>query len=93
MEFILKKQIKSFSAIQTGKVFAALYFVFSIPFVLLMGLMLPFSKGSTPFSGLFLIALPFLYALMGFIFVALGAVIYNFVAKRVGGIEYTTSTD
>ena len=89
----MKKQITSFSAVQTGKVFAALYFVLSIPFVMLMALMLPFSKGASPFSGLFLIALPILYALMGFIFVALGAVIYNFVAKRVGGIEYTTSTD
>ena len=87
----MKKQITSFSAVQTGKVFAALYFVLSIPFVMLMALMLPFSKGASPFSGLFLIALPILYALMGFIFVALGAVIYNFVAKRVGGIEYTTS--
>jgi hypothetical protein len=87
----LKKQITSFSAVQTGKVFAALYFVFSIPFVILMALMLPFSKGASPFSGLFLIALPILYAMMGFVFVALGAVLYNFVAKRVGGIEYTTS--
>ena len=89
----MKKQITSFSAVQTGKVFAALYFVLSIPFVMLMALMLPFSKGASPFSGLFLIALPILYALMGFVFVALGAVVYNFVAKRVGGIEYTTSTD
>ena len=89
----MKKQITSFSAVQAGKVFAALYFVLSIPFVMLMALMLPFSKGASPFSGLFLIALPILYALMGFIFVALGAVVYNFVAKRVGGIEYTTSTD
>ena len=86
----MKKQITSFSPLQTGKVFAALYFVFSVPFVLMMALMIPFSKGTNPFSGLFLFALPVIYALFGFIFVALGAVVYNFVARRVGGIEYTT---
>jgi hypothetical protein len=83
----------SFSPVQTGKVFAALYFIFSIPFVLMMALMIPLSKEASPFSGLFLIVLPILYAVLGFVFVALGAYAYNFVAKRVGGIEYTTSED
>lgn len=89
----MKKQILSFSPVQTGKVFAALYFVFSIPFVLMMALIVPFSKEPSPFSGLFLIFIPILYAALGFIFVALGALAYNFVAKRVGGIEYTSSAD
>ena len=35
----------------------------------------------------FAIAAPFLYAAMGFVFGALGASIYNVVAKWIGGIE------
>ena len=35
----------------------------------------------------FAVAMPFIYAAMGFVFGALGALIYNVVAKWVGGIE------
>lgn len=39
----------------------------------------------------FLVAMPFIYLIFGFIFTAIGALIYNVVAKWIGGIEYTTS--
>ena len=35
----------------------------------------------------FAILAPFLYAAMGFVFGAIGAFIYNLVAKWIGGIE------
>jgi len=38
----------------------------------------------------FIIALPVMYIVFGFIFMALGALIYNLAARWVGGIEFTT---
>ncbi|MEO8102959.1 MAG: hypothetical protein ABI790_10550 [Betaproteobacteria bacterium] len=85
----MKKQIVNVSPIQAGKVFAVLYFLISLPFIGLMAVGMSFS--SAPKPGLvFLILLPFLYLIFGFIFMALGAWIYNVVAKWVGGIEYTS---
>ncbi len=39
------------------------------------------------FGGIFLLVLPFLYALLGGVIVAISASIYNFIAKRFGGVE------
>ncbi|MEO8001990.1 MAG: hypothetical protein ABI644_08940 [Arenimonas sp.] len=87
----MKKQIVRIAPVQTAKVVAVLYFVVSIPFIAIMAISLMFTpKGSGP--GLaFMIAIPFLYLVFGFIFTALAAWIYNQVAKYVGGIEYTAS--
>jgi len=56
-------------------VFGALYFVFSIPFVLMMALIIPESNGSSPFSSIFLILALIIYADLGFAFIALGALV------------------
>ncbi len=42
------------------------------------------------FGALAPIALPILYGFMGYVMGALVAVVYNFIAKRVGGIEFET---
>ncbi|HSH53905.1 MAG TPA: hypothetical protein VK967_02650 [Methylotenera sp.] len=83
----MKKQIINISPIQTAKVFALLYFVISLPLVALMAIAMSLSPAPAPALG-FLIALPFLYLIFGFIFTAIGAWIYNIVTKWVGGIEY-----
>lgn len=86
----MKKQILSFSPIQTAKVFALLYFVMSIPLIGFMAISFAFSPAQNP--GIwFLVAMPFIYLIFGFVFTAVGALIYNLVAKWVGGIEYTSS--
>jgi len=85
----MKKQIINVSPIQTAKVFALLYFVISLPLVGFMAIAMSFSPA--PKAGLgFLIMFPFIYLIFGFIFTALGAWVYNIVAKWVGGIEYTS---
>lgn len=86
----MKKQILSFSPVQTAKVFALLYFIMSIPMVGFMALSFALSPAPSP-DLWFLIAMPFIYLIFGFIFTAIGALIYNVVAKWIGGIEYTTS--
>ena len=85
----MKKQIINISPIQTAKVFAVLYFVLSLPLVGFMAISFSFAPGPKPGFG-FLILFPFIYLIFGFIFTALGAWVYNLVAKQIGGIEYTS---
>lgn len=87
----MKKQILNISPVQTAKVVAILYFVVSLPIILLMILFLSVMPGTKgPAIGAML-ALPFIYLVVGFLFTLFGAWVYNLVAKWVGGIEFTTS--
>jgi len=91
------KRIKRFGVLQTSKVAAIIYFLISavilVPMAIIMPLMQGFSDSPMPFSGgLFFILLPFIYAIMGFIFTALGCLIYNIIAKWIGGIEVEIDT-
>jgi len=86
----MKKQIVNVSILQNAKVMAALYFVLSIPFALIM--MLPvMTQGGTGMSIFMLVLLPLLYTLLGFVFTLIGAWVYNLIAARVGGFEFTTT--
>jgi len=86
----MKKQIVQVSILQSAKVMAALYFVISIPFALLM--MIPAMLSPTPSIGIgMLIMMPIFYTIFGFLFSLLGAWIYNLVAARIGGFEFQTA--
>jgi len=88
----MKKQVVKVSILQNAKVMAALYFVISIPFTLLMAI--PALMGQAQGAGLslaMLILMPLLYTLMGFVFTLIGAWVYNIVAARIGGFEFTTA--
>jgi uncharacterized membrane protein len=87
----MKKQITSISPLQTAKVIAVLYFIVSLPFLPLLALTMLGSGGQQHASPAFLLILPFLYAVIGFVVTAFCAWVYNIVAKQVGGIEFTTS--
>ena len=62
--------------------------------LLLMAVPMVFGAGNlNPVLGIgMLVAMPFLYALVGFLFTLLGAWVYNLVAAQTGGIEYTSVT-
>lgn len=85
----MKINIRSFSVVQTSKIVAVLYFVLSllfIPFLLTAFLANPqMSKGAW-----FLVLAPFAYGIMGFVITAIMCLIYNLLAKWIGGIEFTT---
>ncbi len=87
----MKKQITSISLVQTAKVAAVLYFVIGLVAACFMLLAALFTSGNRV-GGLFAAVLaPFIYALVGFVVVFVMAWIYNQVARRVGGIEFTTT--
>jgi hypothetical protein len=49
-----------------------------------------FAGGKERWIGLFFILAPVLYGVMGYLMFGLMCLLYNFVAKRFGGIEFTT---
>lgn len=88
------KQVVQIGIGQTAKVLAILYFimtaifcVIAAPFVLMRGSETPMPFGGA-FLGFMLIAAPFLYAIVAYLGAALVSVIYNFVARRFGGVEF-----
>ncbi len=91
----MKKRITRFGVYQTAKVFGVMYFfltaIFAIPFGLIS--MISGFGSELGFSGGLLLLLPFVYALFGFLFVALGCAIYNLIAKWTGGIEVEVGTE
>ena len=96
------KRLTRVDPFQAGKVLAALYLGLSlifVPFFLLMTLVgSSFSQQSLshspqpPWAGMglvFCLAIPVFYTVIGFVGGALGALIYNLVAKLTGGLELT----
>jgi hypothetical protein len=87
----MKKQIVRVSALQSAKVVAMIYLVTSLPIFLLM--LIPSMMGlgiGGGFSIVTLLLMVVMYTVCGFIFTLLAAWIYNLVASRVGGFEFTT---
>ncbi|TFW33545.1 hypothetical protein [Massilia horti] len=85
----MKKQVVHVSVMQTSKVMAVLYLVISLPLVVLSAIPMLFGgQGALPVF--MLILLPLLYMVFGYLFTLLGAWVYNLVAARIGGFEFTT---
>ena len=86
----MKKQIVQVSVVQSAKVMAAVYLVTAIPVVVLAGLfMSSFMPAGASIA--MLIMMPVAYAIGAFVGAAIGAWIYNLVAARIGGFEFTTA--
>lgn len=85
----MKHQIARFSPHQNAKVFAVLMavgsLVFLVPFMLLTIGMAP--QGAAP-PWAFVIALPLIYLVFGYLSVALACWIYNVMYPHIGGIEF-----
>ncbi len=89
------RRIKRIAPLQLGKMLAILYGIMGLIFMPFF-LIIPFIASQMPaqqrvgvmaLGAGFALFLPVLYAAMGFVFGALGALLYNAVAKWVGGIE------
>jgi hypothetical protein len=89
------RRIKRIAPLQLGKMLAILYGIMGlifIPFFLLMTVVasqMPAEQrfGLMTLGAGFAFFMPVIYAAMGFVFGALGALIYNLVARWIGGIE------
>ena len=83
----MRQQIVRLSPVQTAKVMAALYGLMGFIFIPFAWVAMGMAPGANKPSGAFLIFVPLAYAAFGFVFVAIGCLIYNFVVSFTGGIE------
>lgn len=86
----MKKQIINVSVLQAAKVSAALYFVVSLVFIAIFAIFSTMFGMPMHMPMMFLLIAPVIYLIAGFIFTAIGALLYNVVASVIGGIEFTT---
>ena len=83
----MKKQIKRVSIMQTSKVVAISYPVFGLIHTAIGIWLIPPSE-ETNFIRILLICMPIFIGLFGFVFTAIGCLLYNFVASKVSGVEF-----
>lgn len=85
----MKQQVARFSPHQNGKVFAVLMAVSSLVFLIPFGLFAAFSAPQGARGTLFMFVLmPLFYLVFGYVFVAIGCAVYNFMFRYIGGIEF-----
>ncbi|HET6318855.1 MAG TPA: hypothetical protein VFG86_20560 [Chloroflexota bacterium] len=87
-----RMRIRRFSVVQTANLAAIVYLVLFAIFLVPIGLIGGIAGGAVGggnYSAIFLIFVPILYAIFGWIFVALACLLYNLVAGWVGGVEFT----
>ena len=86
----MKKQIKCVSLVQNAKMVAALYFVLSLP---MLAIMLAIGGVASQESLSLAIVITFVvtYVAGGFLATLFAGWIYNLVAARLGGFEFTTA--
>ena len=93
----MAKRVSSIAPWQAGKLFALIYFLLSLFFVVLMTIattFIPVPASAKPaLSGAALFLLPILYAIGGLILVPLGCWTYNVAAKLVGGLQISVTDD
>lgn len=84
----MKQQVVRIEPLQAGKVLGIMYFLMGLliaPFMLIGAI---FGQDKTGMV-IFAIVVPFMYGVLGFVFTALAAAVYNMIAGLVGGLEIT----
>jgi len=96
----MKRRLTNVSPLKLGITLAVIYGIMSlvvlVPVFLIMSL--AGAASARPgaqalpviFTGAFVIFLPIMYAVVGFLGGVIAAFVYNIVAKWTGGIEFTT---
>lgn len=91
-------RLKTLAILQTGAVIGVLYALLSlvlIPFMIIFMLIGATQEGPEDFASgavgmiFFMIFMPVIYGILGFIGGVIVAFLYNIVAKITGGIEFT----
>jgi hypothetical protein len=90
-------RISSIGVMQTAKTLAALYALIGIIIGIVAFFVFLFAPTHSAGGGgiltaiLALIVIPIFYAVIGFIAIAIAAWIYNVVAEKTGGVEFTAT--
>ncbi len=82
-------KVKKFAILQTGKLLAVLYGSFAV--IMLPFLFIGFLTGGRELWPMIIMII--LYPLMGFIGGIIGAFVYNFAARLIGGLEVTLDVE
>jgi len=87
----MKKRVKHIAVAQFGKMLAAIYFVISLPILAIV--LIAFLTGlEMPSIGVGVVVMvTAAYIVIAYLSGMLSAWIYNVVAARLGGIEYTVN--
>jgi hypothetical protein len=93
----MKKQLTYVAPLKAGIILGIVYGILSLIFIPFFLLLAVFgSKSGGPFPAIFgmgfAIAMPFIYAVLGFIFGVILAALYNLAAKWTGGLEFEVNT-
>ena len=86
-ETIVKHRIRRVAPLQVAKVMGIMYAIAGLLFAPFFALAWRAAPEAQGFGTGFVFALPFLYGILGFVFTAIAAAVYNMVAGWVGGIE------
>ena len=84
----MKMQITKVSILQNAKFLAVLYMPISLIYVLMGLIFIATGLGELMFLGIIFILSPIWLTAMMYVMVAIFAVIYNFVASKIGGVEF-----
>jgi hypothetical protein len=84
----MKKQIVRISILQSSKIVVALYFFLGFVYTLIGIPMAVFGAHQIRVMGIVYCFGPVLMAVIGFIFFALSAAVYNLLAGWLGGFEF-----
>lgn len=91
----MKQQVSRLSPHQNGKVFGVLIalssLIFVVPFVLLFNIFAP--AGSVGPPVLMMLLAPIMYLVFGYLSIAIGCAIYNFMFRFLGGIEFEAKNE
>ena len=88
----MQYRIKRFGVHSTALTVAILYFLLALVFMPILWLA---SRGAagTSLPGLVILFVPLMYAVVGYVFTAIGCWLYNIVSGWVGGIALTLEPD
>ena len=90
----MKQQVARFSPHQNGKVFAVLMALSSLVFMVPFGLFAMVSAPEGAKGPIFMFLLmPLFYLVFGYVSVAIGCAVYNFMFKYIGGIEFESKAE
>jgi hypothetical protein len=84
----MKKQLIAISILQSSKIATALYVLMGFIYTLIGIPMVIFGSGQMRIIGVIYVFGPVIMGLVGFIFFVIFALVYNLLAKRLGGFEF-----